>query len=47
MTLCLKVLHDLLRDDLGRQGLVRVTEGGIAQPGDVQVGLVAGHDLVV
>jgi hypothetical protein len=43
----LQVLDDLADDDIGWEQIVGVVEAGILQAGDVEVGLVAGDQLVV
>ena len=43
----LEVLDDLLRDHLGRREVVGVLEGLVAEPEDVEAGLVARDQLVV
>ena len=42
-----EVFEDLASDDLGCRELVEVFQGIVAQPGDVEVDLVSGGELVV
>jgi hypothetical protein len=42
-----QVLHDLSGDDLRGGQVVEVLQGLVAQPGDGEVGLVAGDQLVI
>jgi hypothetical protein len=42
-----QVLNDLAGDDLGRRQVVGVLQRLVTEPGDVEVGLVSRHQLVV
>jgi len=41
-----QVVDDLAGDDVGGRQVVDVVQGVVLEPGDVEIGLVAGHEVL-